>query len=233
VIGLAIELPLHDDFLIGAHCDEDGGDWAGQTYLILGTLLPQYDLTIDSTDDGDVTTPGEGVFTYDEGTVVGLAAGPHSGYRFDQWTGDVSTIANIYAVSTTITMNGHYSITATFQEVPSEVCFIATAAYGTPVAEQIQVLREFRDEYLLTNPAGEALVGLYYRVSPPVADFISEHPSLKPIIRAALMPAVAMSTIAVNTTPTEKAAIVALVVLVPVVVAMWMIRRRSRDSQYI
>jgi hypothetical protein len=62
---------------------------------------------------------------------------------------------------------------------PQSGCFIATAAYGTPMAEEIQVLREFRDEYLLTNPVGQGLVGFYYRVSPPIAEFITEHPSLK------------------------------------------------------
>jgi hypothetical protein len=103
-------------------------------------------------------------------------------------------------------------------------CFIATAAYGTPMAEEIQVLREFRDEYLLTNPLGQALVGLYYRVSPPIAEFIIEHPSLKPVVRAGLLPAVAMSTIAVNTTLAEKTASVALTI--------WVTRRRDRGPKY-
>jgi len=107
-------------------------------------------------------------------------------------------------------------------------CFIATAAYGTPMAEQIQILREFRDEYLLTNPVGQALVDLYYRVSPPVAQFITEHPSLKPIVRAVLVPAVAISTAAVNTSAAEKTAIVGLLVLISVAVTVWAKRRRSR-----
>ena len=81
-------------------------------------------------------------------------------------------------------------------------CFIATAAYGTPMAQEIQVLREFRDKYLLTNPLGQALAGLYYRFSPPMAEFITEHPSLKPIVRVGLVPAVAITSIVVNTSPT-------------------------------
>jgi hypothetical protein len=113
-----------------------------------------------------------------------------------------------------------------------EVCFIATAAYGTPMAEEIQILREFRDKYLLTNPLGQALVDVYYRVSPPVAEFITEHPSLKPVVRTGLLPAVAMSAIAVNTTPVEKMVMVGLLVLVSVAVAVWVTRRRGRGPEY-
>jgi hypothetical protein len=91
-------------------------------------------------------------------------------------------------------------------------CFIATAAYGTPMAEDIQALREFRDRYLITNPVGEKLVSTYYRVSPPMADYIVEHPSLKPLVRFALQPAIVFSSVAINTTPMEKIAI-ALVIL--------------------
>jgi len=112
------------------------------------------------------------------------------------------------------------------------LCFIATAAYGSPMAEEIQILREFRDAYLVTNPAGKALVDLYYRVSPPMAEFITEHPGLKPIVRAALVPAVAMSTVAVNTTPVQKAAILGVLALVVVALAVWATKRRGRGPQY-
>ena len=64
------------------------------------------DLTISSTGGGSVTTPGEGVFAYDEGTVVDLVAEAEEGYRFVEWTGDVGTIADVNAAAITITMNG-------------------------------------------------------------------------------------------------------------------------------
>jgi hypothetical protein len=115
---------------------------------------------------------------------------------------------------------------------PSEGCFIATAAYGTPMAEEIEILREFRDEYLLTNPLGQAFVDFYYRTSPPIAEFITEHTILKPIVRTVLVPAVVMSTVAVNTTMAEKVAIVGLLVLVSVAVAIWVTRRRGRGCEY-
>jgi len=73
-----------------------------------------YDLTIASTHGGSVTTPGEGTFTYDEGTVVNLVATPDAGSQFVRWAGDVKNIANVGDPTTTITMNGDYSITAYF-----------------------------------------------------------------------------------------------------------------------
>ena len=77
-----------------------------------------YNLTINSTAGGNVTIPGEGVFgPYDHGTVVNLTATPDSGYRFDGWTGDVGTIGDVNAATTTITMNASYSITANFARV--------------------------------------------------------------------------------------------------------------------
>ncbi len=185
-------------------------------------------LMIASTRGGSVTTPGEGTFLYPLGADVSLVAEPDEDRQFVKWLGDVDTIVDVYAASTTITVDSPCSIGAQF----SGGCFIVTAASGTPVAEEIQVLREFRDEYLLNSPVGEALVEFYYKVSPPLAEFITEHPSLKPIVRAGLLPAVVLSTVAVNTTPVEKIAIVGLLGLGSVVVAIWATRRRGRGPEY-
>ncbi|MBI5430313.1 MAG: SBBP repeat-containing protein [Nitrosomonadales bacterium] len=72
-------------------------------------------------------------------------------------------------------------------------CFIATAAYGTPMAEDVRYLRAFRDEYLMTNTPGRAFVRAYYTLSPPVADFIREHEAVRAAVRVALTPFVAAS----------------------------------------
>jgi preprotein translocase subunit YajC len=83
-------------------------------YSITANFGAAYDLTISSTAGGSVTTPGEGTFTYGEGTVVDLAAEADAGYQFVNWTGDVGTIADVNATTTTITINGDYAITAKF-----------------------------------------------------------------------------------------------------------------------
>lgn len=73
-----------------------------------------YKLTISSTDGGSVTTPGEGSFTYWEGTMVNLVADADQCYEFVNWTGDVDTIADIYSASTNITVNAAKNLTANF-----------------------------------------------------------------------------------------------------------------------
>jgi hypothetical protein len=161
---------------------------------------PEALLRISSTAGGSVTTPGEGNFMCPLSSNVSLVAEPDEGYQFTNWSGDVYTIADVNAASTTITIDSSYFITANFRGAGSPCC-TATAAYGSPMAEEIVVLREFRDEYLMTNPVGRAFVYFYYRVSPPIADFITEHPSLKPIVRAGLSPAVAISALMVNVSP--------------------------------
>jgi hypothetical protein len=186
-------------------------------------------LMVSSTAGGSVTTPGEGTSLYPLGAEVSLVAEARSGYQFANWSGDVDTIAGVNDAATTITMDSSYTIRANFQGAGSRCC-IATAAYGTPMAEEIEILREFRDEHLLTNTVGRALVDVYYRVSPPMAEFVTEHPSLKPIVRAGLAPAVAMSTIAVNTTMPDKAAIIGLLALVSVALAIWATTHHVYDS---
>jgi len=161
---------------------------------------PLVQLTVSSTAGGSVTTPGEGIFLCPLGTEVSLVAEAGNSYHFTHWSGDVDTIADVDVASTTITMDNSHSIRANFKGAGSGCC-VATAAYDTPMAEEIRILREFRDEYLLTNPVGRALVDVYYKVSPPIAEFITEYPSLKPIVRTALVPAVAMSAVIVNTAP--------------------------------
>jgi polyhydroxybutyrate depolymerase len=154
-------------------------------YQITANFIRQYDLTISSTSGGSVTTPSEGTHTYDVGTLVPLVATPASGYHFVSWTGPV---ANSNVANTTITMNADRSVTANFEETaPGGGCFIATAAYGTATAKQLDVLREFRDDVLLKSTVGSRLVDFYYQTSPPIANFISQHAIVRTLVRELLI----------------------------------------------
>ena len=195
-------------------------------YIVTASFeeVPTYQLTISSTGGGWVATPGEGTFTYYSGTVVSLLAIPSSGYRFMHWTGEVDAVGDVGVVSTAITMTRDYSITASFRSIAG--CFIATAAYGTPMAQEVQVLREFRDEYLVKSTWGRALVQLYYQVSPAIAELMAEHPALKPAVRLGLTPAVIVSALAVNTTTLQKVVMMCLPALVVVLAGAWLTRQR-------
>jgi len=95
----------------------DRDTWAGAETRVLTSFTVQYNLTINSTDGGNVTTPGEGTFTYNASEVVSLLATADSGYQFVNWTGDTETIADENSATTNITMNGSYSIMANFAPV--------------------------------------------------------------------------------------------------------------------
>ena len=72
----------------------------------------------------------------------------------------------------------------------SSSCFIATAAFGTPFALEVDVLRTWRDQRLLISYWGKCFVALYYRISPPIANIIATRPALKRITRWWLAPLV-------------------------------------------
>jgi hypothetical protein len=72
-------------------------------------------------------------------------------------------------------------------------CFIATAAYGSPLADEIFVLRAARDRYLASNALGRALVATYYAVGPTLAEPVREHPWLASVVRAILAPIVSLT----------------------------------------
>lgn len=79
------------------------------------------------------------------------------------------------------------------QHAPEEKkagCFIATAAYGSPLVRELDVLRAFRDQKMLESRTGRMVVFTYYKVSPPIASVIAQKGTLKMIVRRFIDPVV-------------------------------------------
>lgn len=65
-------------------------------------------------------------------------------------------------------------------------CFIATAVYGDPSCAEVRTLRNFRDDKMLPTSAGKVFVSLYYRASPPIAEWLEKKPKLSLLLKSVL-----------------------------------------------
>lgn len=111
-------------------------------------------------------------------------------------------------------------------------CCACASAYAGTDDSNLDIIRQFRDRYLMTNPVGRGVAALYYNVfSPPVAHFINDHPGVKPLARAALTPVIAASTAAVDTTLPEKMAILGAVALACAALVVLIRRQRRKQAQ--
>jgi len=137
------------------------------------------------------------------------------------YTSDVGTVNNGDTVTIQLASSGNYStkteatltigglsdtFSVTTQAAPASGgsgsggggCFIATAAFGSALAGQVEILRQFRDRYLLTNAFGRKFVSWYYRVGPGAASYIKDKPLAKAAVRVALYPLIGFSLLLIN-----------------------------------
>jgi hypothetical protein len=144
---------------------------------------------------------------------------------------DIQAKARSASGSVTITAtDGAITGTSDSYTIEDFRCFIASAAYGTPMIDQIQVLRDFRDGYLMTNPAGRWFVSTYYRHSPPLARFIARHDSLRALVRAALTPVIWLTTLVMKTTLLQKMAMLVSMIAAVSAAVFWLRRRRQSPT---
>ena len=112
-------------------------------------------------------------------------------------------------------------------ETGKKGCFIATAAYGSPLHPNLDILRDFREKYLMPSQFGRKLVELYYRYSPIIANFIAKHKVLKVAVRINLLPVIAFSYSVVHLGPIATAVILAFIFVLPIFF-IWFYPRRLR-----
>ena len=138
---------------------------------------------------------------YASPTTVTLDAIPEDGYTFAGWSGACAGSGQC-----TVNVSGEEEVEARFNATSGGssgiplaagdggggggACFIATAAYGSYLDPHVMVLRQFRDNILLTNTPGRAFVKFYYANSPVIAQIISESEGLRFATRAVLTPVV-------------------------------------------
>jgi hypothetical protein len=79
-------------------------------------------------------------------------------------------------------VKGHYR-----ERKDKSWCFIATAAYGSPMAPELDLLRTWRDVELSSMYLGRTFIEVYYRLSPPIARFIEKRDVFRLIVRTLLV----------------------------------------------
>jgi photosystem II stability/assembly factor-like uncharacterized protein len=85
-----------------------------------------------------------------------------------------------------------------------KACFVATAAYGSSMAREVEILRDFRDTFLLPHTIGKKLVSLYYNNGKSAADYLDSHSWLKPLVRILLYPLIGISWLMLSTSAIGK-----------------------------
>ena len=183
--------------------------------------------------------------------------GTISTWSWDFGDGETSTLQNpthlytaagTYTVTLTVTDNGgatgnvQKDITVNSASGPGDGgdggsggggggCFVATAAFGSPMEAHVKVLSEFRDCFLLTNGVGRCFVDFYYTYSPPVADFNAKLDTLRAAVRWGLMPVVGVSWMAQHLGPWATLSLVVLLLGLTGATAVVVLRRMRLRRQ--
>ncbi|MEK6775643.1 MAG: S8 family serine peptidase [bacterium] len=109
-------------------------------------------------------------------------------------------------------------------------CFIATAAFGSPLERHVRTLQEFRDRCLMTNGPGRAFVRLYYQYSPPLAERIADSPLLRGMVRILLIPLILFGAVMVKSGISWKGLFFAVMLIAAGTVFVFQKRRNMAEE---
>lgn len=109
------------------------------------------------------------------------------------------------------------------------VCFIATAAFGSPINKHVAILKRFRDQRLLQYQLGKKFVSAYYKYSPSLAGYLREHEIIRMVVRWALLPVIGLSWVALYVQPLI---LVSILLLIFAIFGFRFNRKRVRDETF-
>jgi len=207
--------------------------FADRTNVALNTAITSNTIAVSGI---DATTP----ISISSGTYA-INGGSYTSISGTVSNGDTVTVQQTSSGSYSTTTNATLTIggvsdtfSVTTQTAPAsdsggKKCFIATAAFGSPMERHVQILRDFRDRYLLNFQLGQKFVKLYYRISPPIADTISKNEALRMITRWCLMPfiGIAYLTVLFGIVPTLLVLTISILMLFSFV---WLSRKRFKHD---
>ncbi|MEO9363388.1 MAG: furin-like repeat-containing protein, partial [Nitrososphaera sp.] len=154
----------------------------GQTFLVSGKVQ-------DRSGQGIAGAPYKIVLTTKSHDVVSKNGTTLAGGKFSEEfkAPDVNGKQRFLAYVST-----PYGLGSRIFDVNESGCLIATAAFGSELAPQVQFLREFRDQRILSTASGtsfmDAFNTVYYSFSPQVADYERDQPWLQAAVRAGIQP---------------------------------------------
>lgn len=167
---------------------------ADATGVVLTDTLPGGVTYVSSNPSQGNCSETSGVLTCNLGTIAQSAAATVVVEVTADVAGSIDNTAEVTFLNETDSDTSNNSVTVSTRvnqpDSDGGGCFIATAAYGSYMHPQVQVLRDFRDNYLLPHTMGRALVKFYYKTSPPIADMIARDESLRSVMRWMLTPVV-------------------------------------------
>jgi hypothetical protein len=133
-------------------------------------------------------------------TLLSLPVDVPAGQWIEGAIGDLNAETHYYiGVRATDELNQHGPLrfaqitTSKRQFATVSPCFVASAAYGSPLADEVSVLRRVRDRYLMPQAFGRAWVAGYYRIGGWLAGRIAPYARVRAAVRGVLSPCVALA----------------------------------------